>query len=150
MALIVVEGGKSRKGDELFLREDLQLIKYPTEIQEIPFKYRKKKIKPIPKVETNEMKEDNEEKEAEDVKITDDPVIGIQGDSRPQRKAAPQDVNNPNNFIGRRVRKKFGETFYIGNITGFDKPYFQILYEDGDEEELNLNQVKRFLIHEDT
>ena len=39
------EGGKARKGDELFLREDLQLIRYPTEIQEIPFKYRKKTFK---------------------------------------------------------------------------------------------------------
>ena len=70
------------------------------------------------------------------------------GDSRPRRKVAPQDVNNPQNFIGRRVRRKFGETFYIGNITDYDKPYFNVLYEDGDEEDMNLKEVQRFLIKE--
>ena len=65
---------------------------------------------------------------------------------RPRRKAAPGDVNNPQNFVGKRVRRKFGDDFSVGDITGYDKPYFQILYEDGDEEEMNLNEVKRFLM----
>ena len=55
-------------------------------------------------------------------------------------------MNNPENFVGQRVRRKFGNGFYVGDITGYDKPFFQILYEDGDEEEMNLTEVKRFLL----
>ena len=131
------------KGDELFLREDLQLIRYPTEIQEIPLKYRKKKIKPKPIEPTERSQAEDEQEEAKDPEILDETIeVG----RRPRRKAAPGDVNNPDNFVGQRVRKKFGNDFYLGDITGYDDPYFQILYEDGDEEEMNLNQVKRFLV----
>ena len=39
------EDGKPKKADELFLREDLQLIKYPTEIVKIPrVNFRKRKV----------------------------------------------------------------------------------------------------------
>ena len=60
--------------------------------------------------------------------------------------SGPADVNNPQNFVGQRVRRKFGNDFYVGDITDYDKPFFQILYEDGDEEEMNLTEVKRFLL----
>ena len=53
------EGGKPRKGDELFLREDLQLTKYPTDIEEIPFKNRKSKIKPKSTPVTCQQQEEN-------------------------------------------------------------------------------------------
>lgn len=137
------DGGKPRKGDELFLREDLQLIKYPTEIQEIPFEFRKKKIKPKKIEPTQQEEEKQEQEEAKDVEILDETIeVG----RRPRRKVAPADVNNPQNFVGQRVRRKFGNDFYVGDITDYDKPFFQILYEDGDEEEMNLTEVKRFLL----
>ena len=60
-------------------------------------------------------------------------MMSIGKGRRPRRKAAPGDVNNPDNFLGQRVRKKFGNDFYLGDITGYDDPYFQILYEDGDD-----------------
>ena len=140
------EGGKGRKADELFLREDLQLIKYPTELEEIPFKYRKSKIKPPSTPLTEETKEEQKQEEAKEVEITDE-VIQVEDITR-SRKAKTVDLNNPQNFIGRRIKKKFGNDYYVGDITEYDKPYFHVLYEDGDEEDLNLNQVKKFLIPE--
>lgn len=140
------DGGEPRKADELFLREDLQLIKYPSEIQKIPLRFRKEKIKPKPKPpqERQKNEKDKEEEEAKDPVILDETIeVG----RRPRRKAKPEDVNNPNNFIGKRVRKLFNDgEYYVGDIYDYDKPYFRVSYEDGQEEDMNLRDVKRYLM----
>ena len=62
------DGGKPKKADELFLREDLQLIKYPTEIVKIPrVNFRKRKVE---KAKKTREQLDEEKKEEEK-----DPVI---------------------------------------------------------------------------
>ena len=91
-----------KKADELFLREDLQLIKYPTEIQKIPrVNFRKSKVEKAKK--TREQLDEEKKEEEKDPEILDETIeVG----RRPRRKAKPEDVNNPDNFIGKRVRRK--------------------------------------------
>jgi hypothetical protein len=52
-----------------------------------------------------------------------------------------------NELIGRRVEKNFkGHGFYKGTIVNFDKPYYKVTYDDGEEEEYSLAQVKKLLL----
>ena len=49
-------------------------------------------------------------------------------------------------YIGKRVRKKFGKTFYAGVVKQYKKPYLVVEYEDGDTEDQTEAEVKRILV----
>ena len=50
-------------------------------------------------------------------------------------------------LIGREIRKKFqNHGYYIGKVTSFDDPYYKIIYEDGDEEEMTRGYVLKYLV----
>ena len=49
------------------------------------------------------------------------------------------------NLIGVRIRKKFTDKWYNGNVVSYKSPYFRIKYEDGDEEDMNLKQVEKWM-----
>lgn len=61
------------------------------------------------------------------------------------------------NFIGQRVLKEFDSTVYRGRVTRVIPPeddeaqdaelYFQIVYEDGDVEDLTFDELRQILIH---
>jgi hypothetical protein len=52
-----------------------------------------------------------------------------------------------NEFIGRRVIKEFpAHGIFQGEVVSYKKPYYKILYEDDDSEEVTLNQLKKILI----
>lgn len=52
-------------------------------------------------------------------------------------------------LLGQKVRKKFGRKHFEGEIISFDPElnWYKVIYEDGDEEELELAEVKRLFIH---
>ena len=67
------EDGKGKKADELFLREDLQLIKYPTEIVKIPrVNFRARKVEKAKK--TREQLDKEKEEEEKDPIILDETI----------------------------------------------------------------------------
>ncbi|GLJ25777.1 hypothetical protein SUGI_0493450 [Cryptomeria japonica] len=49
---------------------------------------------------------------------------------------------------GRKVAKRFGKRKYMGEVIGYDpaSKWFKVLYEDGDEEELEKHEVDAILI----
>ncbi|KAK9289504.1 hypothetical protein L1049_007659 [Liquidambar formosana] len=49
---------------------------------------------------------------------------------------------------GREVRKLFGEQFYSGTVTKFDKEsgWYRVVYEDGDFEDLDWDELKQVLL----
>ena len=49
-------------------------------------------------------------------------------------------------YIGKRVRKKFGRTFYAGIVKQYKKPYLVVEYEDGDTEDQTEAEVKQILV----
>ena len=50
-------------------------------------------------------------------------------------------------LIGREVKKKFQHHgYFIGKVTAFDDPYYKIIYEDGDEEEMTRGYVLKYLV----
>eukprot|EP00250_Pteridium_aquilinum_P016036 c22908_g1_i3 orf=291-1838(-) len=53
---------------------------------------------------------------------------------------------------GRKVVKKFGRKNYEGEVVDYDaeNQWFKVVYEDGDEEDLELVEVKEILLTEDT
>jgi hypothetical protein len=52
-----------------------------------------------------------------------------------------------NEFIGRRVIKEFPpHGIFQGEVVSYKKPYYKVLYEDDDSEEVTLNQLKKILI----
>ena len=104
--------------------------------------FRQRKVEKAKK--TREQLDEEKKEEEKDPVILDETIeVG----RRPRRKAKPEDVNNPNNFIGRRVRRKFNDgEFYTGDIFEYDDPFFRISYEDGQEEDMSLRDVKRYLV----
>lgn len=50
-------------------------------------------------------------------------------------------------LIGRKVKKCFGKHGYFeGCVKNFQPPYFNITYEDGDEEEMTITELYEVLI----
>ena len=55
----------------------------------------------------------------------------------------------PDAYIGMKIKKKFNDgKFYDGIVKKYDKKkkWFKIKYLDGDEEDLNVNQLKKVLV----
>ncbi|KAH7285991.1 hypothetical protein KP509_33G054500 [Ceratopteris richardii] len=52
------------------------------------------------------------------------------------------------NLIGRKIKKDFGGQFYYGEIVHYDNgvKYYKVLYEDGDEEELEWPELAPTLL----
>lgn len=53
-----------------------------------------------------------------------------------------------NDLVGRKIRKKFGRKFFEGEVVEYDSElnWYKVVYEDGDEEELDAREVKRMLL----
>ncbi|OVA09958.1 Tudor domain [Macleaya cordata] len=49
---------------------------------------------------------------------------------------------------GREVRKLFGEQFYSGTVTKYDREtgWYRVVYEDGDSEDLEWNELEEILL----
>jgi|Transcript_5596 uncharacterized membrane protein YkoI len=63
-----------------------------------------------------------------------------------------EDEPSPSSYVGRRVRKKFGDAYYKGVVDRVDvddddgKAYYHVTYEDGDEEEFHLYELQPILL----
>lgn len=54
-------------------------------------------------------------------------------------------------LVGRHIRKRFfGHGTHLGKITKFISPYYTILYDDGDTEEMLESEIGEFLTHPKT
>ena len=50
-------------------------------------------------------------------------------------------------LVGRKVRRKFGNAYYIGSITHYNHDkWWHVTYDDGDEEDLNCSELRRALL----
>uniref|UniRef100_A0A2P2PN21 PTM/DIR17-like Tudor domain-containing protein n=1 Tax=Rhizophora mucronata TaxID=61149 RepID=A0A2P2PN21_RHIMU len=49
---------------------------------------------------------------------------------------------------GRKVQKLFGDRYYTGTVSQFDKEtgWYRVVYEDGDFEDLDWHELKDFLL----
>ena len=57
----------------------------------------------------------------------------------------------PDDLIGETVAKVFKEAdgqeeYFIGKVVSFNKPYYKVVYDDGDAEDLKLNQLKKIIL----
>ena len=54
----------------------------------------------------------------------------------------------PEAYINMKVKKKFNKKFYNGIVKKYDKKnkWFKIKYDDGDMEDLNLDELKKVLV----
>ena len=54
---------------------------------------------------------------------------------------------NKESLIGRKIQREFpGHGVFIGTINSYKVPYYTICYDDGDTEEMNMTEMKRWLI----
>ena len=61
-------------------------------------------------------------------------------------KAPLPEGNRSNSLVGRHIRKRFfGHGIHLGKITKFLTPYYTILYDDGDTEEMLESEIDEFL-----
>ncbi len=47
--------------------------------------------------------------------------------------------------LARYVRKRFGKKYFFGLVVEWCDPWYKVVYEDGDGEELTANTVRRLL-----
>ena len=53
-------------------------------------------------------------------------------------------------LIGRRIGKNFkGKGFFTGTIVSFNKPYYKVEYDDGDDEEFYRTHVTKLLLSDE-
>jgi hypothetical protein len=53
-------------------------------------------------------------------------------------------------LVGFKVRKLFlGHGTFTGKVTKFSRPYYTILYEDGDEEEMIEAETLKWIVYSD-
>jgi hypothetical protein len=53
---------------------------------------------------------------------------------------------NDGKYVGRAVKKIFGRRSFEGKIDRFDPPYYHVVYNDGDEEDMELAEVEKYLV----
>ena len=47
-------------------------------------------------------------------------------------------------LIGMIIKKRFGKKYYTGRVTDYDSPYYKVVYEDGDVEEMDKDEVMKY------
>lgn len=93
------------------------------------------------------------------IKVTREPAIIINGipelrpdctsDSQPEVNAESQvDPRFGEWLEGRKVKKLFGDTYYIGKVVKYDSEsnWYNILYDDGDQEDLEWCELEKVLL----
>lgn len=75
---------------------------------------------------------------------------GKSGSQRPQAStSAPASGATPDgSLIGFKVRKEFpGHGVFHGSVTRINNGlYYEVIYEDGDKEEMEVDELKRYLL----
>jgi hypothetical protein len=57
------------------------------------------------------------------------------------------DVEGPENYIGKNIYKKFGKKVYVGKVSKYKHPFYEIYYEeDGDKEDMEENELVQLLL----
>eukprot|EP01038_Epipyxis_sp_PR26KG_P008606 gene8606-11630_t len=54
-------------------------------------------------------------------------------------------TTDPSTFIGRHIRKKFNNEMFFGLVTRYVAPFYEVVYEDADFEELATYEIKELL-----
>ncbi|CAO1944517.1 unnamed protein product [Urochloa humidicola] len=104
---------------------------------------------------------DGKEAEAASViKVAREPAIIINGvpDLPPDRTGSEPEVKNDAEsqvdprfgewLEGRKVRKLFGDTYYVGKVAKYDSEsnWYNIIYNDGDQEDLEWSELEAVLL----
>ncbi|MCO5599162.1 hypothetical protein L7F22_053262 [Adiantum nelumboides] len=97
-------------------------------------------------VRQDPLSEDKEIK-ADESTVTENNNAGNPGPAK-KEVVAQQDIQA---IMGRKVMKKFGSKNYKGEVLDYDSEnhWFKVVYEDGDQEDLELVEVKEILFIED-
>jgi len=48
-----------------------------------------------------------------------------------------------------QIVKDFGGVSYMGTVSAYDSPYYDVVYDDGDSEEMQLEQILSLMVHPD-
>ncbi|TVU36729.1 hypothetical protein EJB05_18674 [Eragrostis curvula] len=95
------------------------------------------------------------------IKVAREPAIIINGvpglppdctsDSQPEVKSNAESQVDPRFgewLEGRKVRKLFGDTYYVGKVIKYDSEsnWYSILYDDGDQEDLEWCELEEVLL----
>ena len=79
------------------------------------------------------------------------PASSVASEKRMIAKAVLPESYRGHNLVGRHIRKKFfGHGTHLGKITKFVSPYYTILYDDGDTEEMLESEIDKFLTQPQT
>jgi len=79
--------------------------------------------------------------------VTDE---GLGSDLKQEQDAirTPEENSGGDVLVGQKVRKRFGNKQYIGEVVGFDQEtsWYKVKYEDGDEEDLEGEELEPLLV----
>ena len=67
---------------------------------------------------------------------------GRKAKKKPKVAQSSSKVKSPKDYIGSKVTKKFSGKFYNGKCDSYKKPYWKIVFDDGDEEEFEEEELK--------
>lgn len=82
---------------------------------------------------------------ASGISTSESVVSSVTFEAPPRIPAEESLLGDPNELLGRYVRKQFDKRKYFGVITSFEAPFFMVIYEDGDREEIDSKELKDIL-----
>ena len=105
---------------------------------------RKAKKKPKVAQSSSEIKSPKKRARTGTTKKTTGDDTSSQGRKAKKPKVAQSSskVKSPKDYIGSKVTKKFSGKFYNGKCDSYKKPYWKIVFDDGDEEEFEEEELK--------
>ena len=66
--------------------------------------------------------------------------------AKPTTATKPTTNRIMDDLIGQTVAKNFDEGEFIGTVQSYNPPYYNVVYEDGDTEELTKKQLEKILL----
>jgi len=78
----------------------------------------------------------------------DDDLVSVESStsSQPCGSKSSSTGRNPESFLHRTVRKRFGSHgMFVGMVVAYEHPYFKVAYEDGDSEDLTRAELNAVL-----
>merc|ERR1712025_1388288 len=70
--------------------------------------------------------------------------LSVQCTSPSGSQSSTDSKKDPECYLGKRIGKEFGRDIFFGKIVSYDDELWHVEYDDGDEEDYDINDLKKY------